>query len=90
MVDSKEPFSERGAVDIVAAILEASVEETRKTTIMFKAQLSFRQLYTYLPWLVNHRYLEVCINQGFEIYKITEKGTAYLETYRLLKAILKS
>jgi predicted transcriptional regulator len=90
MVVAKEPFSGRGRLDIMATILEASVEGTRKTTIMYKASLSFRQLQIYVPWLVTHRFLEVTNKEGIEIYKITEKGNAFLETYRLLHAILKA
>ena len=79
----------RGRIDIIADILESSVEATRKTTIMYKANLSFRQLQTYLPWLVENGFLEAYVNQGIEIYINGEKGNAFLEVYKLLNAMLR-
>jgi predicted transcriptional regulator len=78
----------RGRIDIIADILESSVEATRKTTIMYRANLSFRQLQTYLPWLVENGFLEAYLNQGVKIYIIDKKGNAFLEVYRLLNAVL--
>lgn len=77
-------------MDIMAAVLREARGGARKTRIMYRCNLSFRQMKVYLRLLVEKKLLEVAsINQGnsvAEVYKTTEEGCSYLEVYdKLMK-----
>jgi len=84
--------SHRGRLDIIADILEASHNGTRKTYFMYRCNLSFRQLKYYLGFLLKEGLL--CpINDGCNansaLFKITDKGKMFLIAYKSLKALMK-
>lgn len=66
----------RGMVEIMACILETCLEGTKKTQIMYRANLTSRSI---------NRYLELLVEQGMleklEMYRTTVKGRRYLEYF---------
>jgi len=79
-------------VDIMATILNearSTPEGLRKTRIMYRCNLSFRQLKIYLKLLVDKGFLRVVLTKGskeeVEIYQITEEGLSFLEVYGNLR-----
>jgi len=94
LVQSKKGSSNshRGRLDIIADILEASYYETRKTYLMYRCNMSFKQLKYYLDFLLRKELLlsvakDVSPNLG--LFKITDKGKEFLKTYKGLKALVK-
>ncbi|MGQ9531059.1 MAG: winged helix-turn-helix domain-containing protein [Candidatus Bathycorpusculaceae bacterium] len=94
LVQSKKRISNshRCQLDVIADILEASQERTRKTYLMYRCNMSFKQLKQYLEILLSTGLLcivaeKIGSNPGF--FKITEKGKAFLKAYKDLKALLK-
>jgi len=78
-------------VDIIANILSEANEGAKKTHIMYKSNLSFRQLQAYLDFLLDRGLLTMS-EEGSEgnpnLLKTTAKGRAFLRAYRNLKALL--
>lgn len=81
----------RGRMDIMASILHEARDGAKKTRIMYRCNLSFRQMKVYLNLLVEKKLLEVAsFNQGnsiAKVYKTTKEGFVYLKTYDKLKEI---
>jgi predicted transcriptional regulator len=82
----------RGRFDIIADILEASCCETRKTYLMYRCNMSFKQLKYYLEFLVRKDLLfmvsgDFSLNSG--LFKTTDKGKEFLRAYKGLKALVK-
>lgn len=71
-------------------ILEIAKENTLKTQIMYKANLSFTQLNKYLSFMLKFDLITLTISEGREIYTITEKGSEFLQVHRELSKMLKS
>jgi predicted transcriptional regulator len=81
----------RGRLDIIADILEASYNETKKTYLMYRCNLSFKQLKYYLVFLLKNGLLCTVINNGNlnpGAFKITDKGKKFLKAYKGLKALI--
>jgi len=91
-VDGKLDSSHRSHIDIIADILDAAVDGAKKTHIMYKCNLSFKQLETYLNLLLDRGLLRIVSEEERTSYarffKITNKGQALLHTYQSLKALL--
>jgi len=84
--------SHRGRLDIIADILEASYYETRKTYLMYRCNMSFKQLKYYLDFLLGKELLCVVagdVNPNRGLFEITDKGKEFLKTYKGLKALVK-
>jgi len=84
--------SNRGCLDITADILEASYGGVRKTYLMYRCNMSFRQLKNYLDFLLGKELLcvvagDVSSNHG--LFEITDKGKEFLKSYKGLKALVK-
>jgi predicted transcriptional regulator len=84
--------SHRGHLDIIADILEASLEGTRKTNLMYRCNMSFKQLKSYLEFLMAKKLLRV-VAEDVDSYsgflRITDKGKNFLRSYKGLKALVK-
>jgi len=81
----------RGRLDIIADILEACCDGTRKTYLMYRCNLSFKQLKQYLIFLLKKGFLCEIITDGNPeptIFKITDKGKNFLKAYKGLQAFL--
>ena len=80
------PRANRGYMEIIYSILEASMDGVLKTHIMFKCNLNSRQLQIYVQFLVDKGLLarqRVPPSPKVE-YKTTEQGRKYLQAYDTL------
>jgi len=73
---------------IMAEILEVARDGALKTQIMYKANLSFAQLNEYLSLLSDLNLLKAVNTSKRTIYKTTEKGLRYLQSYREIRKML--
>jgi len=83
--------SHRGRLDIIADILGASFGGVRKTYLMYRCNLSFKQLKFYLEFLLHKKLLQIVSdNKTFNpgLFKITGKGKKFLEAYKGLKSLM--
>jgi predicted transcriptional regulator len=92
----------RSRIEIMANILNEtrlSPEGLRKTRLMYKCNLSFRQLKVYLKLMREKRFLSVTAldcgqaraNNGaeVEVYHVTEEGLSFLKAYNDLRLRLR-
>jgi len=92
-VERKSSLAHRSRVDIIANILRAANSGAKKTHIMYKCNLSFKQLHVYLD-LLRERKLLKCIRTKMEekndsyTYETTNKGRAFLQAYSSIRALL--
>lgn len=81
----------RGRLDIIADILQASHKGTKKTYLMYRCNLSFRQLKYYLDFLLRKDFLWTVDEDGDPnpgLFKITDKGKRFLKAYKHLRALM--
>jgi predicted transcriptional regulator len=83
----------RGRIDIIANILHEACKGAKKTRIMYRCNLSFRQMKVYLNFLLERELLEVRSiiqeNSKAEVYVVTKEGKEFLKNYNKLKEILR-
>ena len=72
----------RSELDIIANILEMSKEGSNKTKILYKGNMSYTQLQSYLPFLIEKEVLKEILVQNDDkdskYYKTTDKGLSLL------------
>lgn len=73
----------RAESDILADILSVSLKGAKKTHIMYKANLSYEQVKTYLAVLLKSDL--VSFNEKTYEYTTSESGLDYLEKYTSVK-----
>ena len=77
----------------MASILRVVESADSKTHIMYKANLSHRQLERYLALLLDKGLLKVVAvehhSKPAELFAATASGLSFLEAYRALKAIVR-
>ena len=80
----------RSDIDIIADILIKAKEDTIKTRIMYKCNLSHRQLITYLNLLLKIGLLDSHSNEksNKQYFRTTSKGSKFLSTYSKLKSLM--
>ncbi|HML03026.1 MAG TPA: winged helix-turn-helix domain-containing protein [Candidatus Bathyarchaeia archaeon] len=86
-----ESIGHRGRFDIMANILSGSVDGAKKTQLMYKCNMSFKQLEAYLDLLTEKKLIHKRTYNGSKdpiVYEITEKGHSFLRFYDNLKALL--
>ena len=72
----------RTRVEIVSSILDVAGKGALKTHIMYKANLSHRQLERYLAFLEDNGLIEkTADSDGTRMYQATEKGILFLKDY---------
>lgn len=69
----------RSKMDIVADILAVASRNSKKTQIMYQANLSFRLLQKYLVEI--SRASLICFEDETKCYALTSKGKEFLEAY---------
>jgi predicted transcriptional regulator len=74
----------RSDIDIMASILNEAHRGARKTHIMYRCNLSHRQLQAYLKLLLGMEFL-ACQS---DLFKTTVKGRKFVDAYRTLKALM--
>lgn len=83
--------SHRGRLDIIADILSSSVGGVRKTSIMYKCNLSFKQLEVYMRFLMRKDLLRMFArreSRETRFFETTEQGMDFLRAYRNLEALM--
>ena len=74
-------------MDIIAGILESATNGAKKTRIMYKSALNFRQLQRYLPLLLKRGLMKIEETNRGAIYRTTEKGRDFLRKYEELRRL---
>ena len=74
----------RSDIDIMANVLDEARKGSRKTRIMYRGNMSHKQLRVYLKLLLGLELLTLHSN----LYKTTAKGLKFLDAYRTLKALM--
>ncbi len=81
----------RSDIDIMASILNEANKGARKTRIMYRCNLSHRQLQVYLKLLLGMGFLVSHSEEDSSelgLFKTTAKGLKFLGAYRTLKALM--
>jgi predicted transcriptional regulator len=81
--EKTQQIGNRTRVEILASILKVASGGALKTHIMYKANLSHRQLERYLGFLEERGLLAQGVDEdmGNRIYRITDKGCDFLREY---------
>jgi predicted transcriptional regulator len=89
-VERRLELQHRSRIEIIANILNEATDGAKKTQIMYRCNLSFRQLQIYLSFLIENNFLRVvhAKGSGVEFFEITGKGRAFLKAYSNIKALL--
>jgi predicted transcriptional regulator len=93
-VAGKATLLHRSKFDIIASILLAAKEGgAKKTHIMYKCNLSFKQLHTYLRFLTEIGLLRSVvgntkIDENSVMYETTKKGETFVKAYTNLNVLL--
>jgi predicted transcriptional regulator len=69
----------RSRTDIIAMILQASMNGATKTRLMYSAYLSYAQVQEYLRYLMDRRLIS--FDEETHAYKLTEQGLHFLRVY---------
>lgn len=78
----------RGKIDVMKNILDSIKGPTRKTKIMYKANLSYRMVNAYLGLMSSIGLIILEKNGGnYTSYNITPKGQKFLTKYSELKQL---
>lgn len=88
---SETKSSHRGRLDIIASIVASAAGGVRKTSIMYRCNLSFRQLEVYLGFLLRKGLLKVYTKRESatsRLFEPTERGMDFLRAYRNLDALM--
>ena len=75
-------------MDIIAAILSVAKKGAGKTQIMYRANLSFKQLQKYMDFLMKKDLLSTNEDNRGTQYETTSKGYEFLHDYKKIKEIL--
>ena len=93
MVEAKDllsgPHTRRGRLSIIAEVLDVARRGVIKTQIMYGARLSFVQLNEYLSFLLDMNLLRAVENPNRTLYKTTNKGLQYLQSYMEIEELFK-
>ena len=76
-----ERKNNRGKIQIIGDVLALATSGIRKTHIMYKANLSYEQVYLYLEELVRKRLIAQDVSHDAVVYRTTEKGRQFLLYY---------
>ena len=90
MVD-EEKSSHRGRLDIIADILASAAVGVRKTSIMYKCNLSFKQLEAYLTFMLRKDLMRKFVKKesaSSQYFEATKRGIDFLRAYRNLDALM--
>ncbi len=84
----KNSRKHRSSLSVIAEILEIAMNGTLKTTIMYKANLSFQLLNEYLSFLLEIGLLKNMSKGGKTFYKTTMKGLQYIKSHKKIMVLL--
>jgi predicted transcriptional regulator len=78
----------RSKYGVIAAILRSAIREETRTKIMYKAMLSNDQCRNYIDSLLNFGLIMEHSNGTKMVYKVTNKGSAFLNYYEQMMHLL--
>lgn len=78
----------RSRLDIIADILRSSRGGAKKTHLMYRCSMSFKQLKGYLDLILNTRLLVVENDGPYILFKTSSKGRTFLKSYESLMALM--
>jgi len=81
----------RSRMEICARILETILEEEgalTKTYVMYRANISFKQLQKYLSLLLELEMIRIARKENSAFYEATEKGKLFLESFKTAKGLM--
>lgn len=82
----------RSRIDIIATILRVAQDGTRKTHIMYRCNLSFRQLNTYLEFLIERKLIKSAQidreKNDSRLYQTTARGKAFIQAYNSIRVLI--
>jgi len=81
--------SKRSRLEILANILSFCAKEKKKTHIMYRANLSYRQLCTFIGFLTSMGLLTVVSDGKETFYRRTAEGTSFLRDFEKIESMLK-
>jgi predicted transcriptional regulator len=76
----------RSRTDIIAMILQSSMNGATKTRLMYSAYLSYAQVQEYLQYLTEKRLIS--FDEETHAYKLTEQGLHFLRVYEEISDIV--
>ncbi|RZN37719.1 MAG: hypothetical protein EFT35_05710 [Methanophagales archaeon ANME-1-THS] len=76
----------RGRLEIIEEVLFAAREGARKTEIVYKTNLNFTQLASYIRYLEEKGLLEL----SGPLFRTTSKGNEFLQDYQKMKEVLRT
>lgn len=86
----EKPLGNRTRIEILAKILQVTASQSMKTHIMYRANLSHRQLEKYLSYLETNQMLEQLLDEsdGIIKFRVTQKGIDFLRDYERLSSYM--
>jgi predicted transcriptional regulator len=78
----------RSKYGVIAAILRSATREETRTKIMYKAMLSNDQCRNYIDSLLNFGLIVEQNNGTKLVYKVTNKGSTFLDYYEQMMHLL--
>jgi len=86
--NSRQKTANRTRFEILAKIVSIASHGTLKTHIMYRANLSHRQLDKYLRFLEENGMVTKVVDEdaGSLLYRVTEKGLEFLREYSRFSA----
>jgi predicted transcriptional regulator len=85
---ASERKNNRGKIQIMGDVLSLATSGIKKTHIMYRANLSYEQVYLYLEELISKRLIGQDVSSDGVVYRITEKGREFLSYYSHLTELL--
>jgi len=88
--NSDQNTANRTRIEILASILKVAQKGALKTHIMYKANLSHKQLTKYLQFVIGNALLQEISDpeDGTRYYQVTEKGIQFLKDYDRLSSYM--
>jgi predicted transcriptional regulator len=88
MMTASERKNNRGKIQIMGDVLALATSGIKKTHIMYRANLSYEQVYLYLGDLIGKRLIVQDASSDGVVYRTTEKGREFLAHYTRLVEFL--
>jgi predicted transcriptional regulator len=79
----------RTLFEIIAHILGACQPKAKKTTLMYRCNMSFPQLTGYLDMMLDAQLLQIENSTPYPLFRISDKGRHFLRAYESLKDLMK-
>lgn len=84
-----DAWKNRSRIEIVSKILSTCINGLKKTHIMYKVNLSYRQFCEYLEFLEQSALIEPRYDdEGQKIFRTTSKGLEFLKHYEHLNRLV--